>query len=273
VDLSAVIFVLLAVAWAVYLIPKALRHGDGSISTRSTDTSSGSTRAVARRDPGRSVEPERSVSRSTKPVEPPRRVAVSAASRRRRILALLLLCVLATALAAALALMPWWSVAVPGVLTVAFLALCRTQVRRSVRPALVRRPVASPEPAVVEAAPAAEPDKGLDEQLDAALADQPNAALDVPFDAEALDAEAFDGEDLEELAQPAYDDTGSIWDPVPVTLPTYVTAPKAQRTVRTIDLGEPGTWTSGRTAEDAEIAVQAAQPEASDGTGRRAVGS
>ena len=41
------------------------------------------------------------------------------------------------------------------------------------------------------------------------------------------------------------EDGGSLWDPLPVTLPTYVTKPKARRTVRTIDLGEPGTWTSG----------------------------
>ena len=37
-------------------------------------------------------------------------------------------------------------------------------------------------------------------------------------------------------------DGGSLWDPLPVTLPTYVIKPKARRTVRTIDLSEPGTW-------------------------------
>jgi hypothetical protein len=39
------------------------------------------------------------------------------------------------------------------------------------------------------------------------------------------------------------------WDPVQVPLPTYVTKAKAVRTVRTVDLGEPGTWTSGRLPE------------------------
>ena len=43
---------------------------------------------------------------------------------------------------------------------------------------------------------------------------------------------------------------GTLWDPLPVTLPTYVTKPAAtRRTVRTIDLGEPGAWTSGHTDE------------------------
>ena len=55
-------------------------------------------------------------------------------------------------------------------------------------------------------------------------------------------------------------DGTTLWDPLPMTLPTYVSAPKAKRTVRTIDLGQPGTWTSGRTAEDAEIAALVARP-------------
>jgi hypothetical protein len=31
---------------------------------------------------------------------------------------------------------------------------------------------------------------------------------------------------------------------VPVPVPTYVTAPRARRSVRTIDLSNPGSWTS-----------------------------
>ena len=66
---------------------------------------------------------------------------------------------------------------------------------------------------------------------------------------------------LEAIVIPT-EDGGSLWDPLPVTLPTYVSKPKAKRTVRTIDLGEPGTWTSGRTAEDSQIVAQAAAEEA-----------
>ncbi len=70
---------------------------------------------------------------------------------------------------------------------------------------------------------------------------------------------------------------GPLWDPVPVTLPTYVTKPKAKRTVRTIDLGEAGTWTSGHTPEDAEIAARATELPAVTGqsskAGQRAVGT
>ena len=55
------------------------------------------------------------------------------------------------------------------------------------------------------------------------------------------------------------EDGGSLWDPLPVTLPTYVSKPKAKRTVRTIDLGEPGTWTSDdvtRLLKDTEIVAR-----------------
>jgi hypothetical protein len=39
------------------------------------------------------------------------------------------------------------------------------------------------------------------------------------------------------------------WDPIQVPLPTYIGKAKATRTVRTVDLGEPGAWTSGRLPE------------------------
>ena len=54
----------------------------------------------------------------------------------------------------------------------------------------------------------------------------------------------------------------NLWDPVPVTLPTYVDKePAARRTVRTIDLGATGVWTSGRTAEDSALAREAEEAE------------
>ena len=75
-------------------------------------------------------------------------------------------------------------------------------------------------------------------------------------------------------------DDQDVWDPVPVTLPTYVSKPAAHRTVRTIDLDSTGVWTSGRSeadsklARDAEVAEKAARDERSAATGRnRALGS
>jgi hypothetical protein len=44
----------------------------------------------------------------------------------------------------------------------------------------------------------------------------------------------------------AHSSAAGGWNPVPVPLPTYVTAPKAVRAARTIELGGDGAWTSGR---------------------------
>ncbi|MFG2722567.1 gephyrin-like molybdotransferase receptor GlpR [Streptomyces sp. NPDC048416] len=41
---------------------------------------------------------------------------------------------------------------------------------------------------------------------------------------------------------------GASWDPVPVPLPTYVTAPVAPRATGSIDLGAPDTWSSARSS-------------------------
>jgi len=72
----------------------------------------------------------------------------------------------------------------------------------------------------------------------------------------------------------------AMWDPVPVTLPTYVTKPTAaRRTVRTIDLDSTGVWTSGRTDADAALAREsdeadkAARKSRRDGDDQQAVGS
>ena len=50
-DLSALIFVALAVAWAVYLVPKALKHHDDVVRSRSVDRFSHTKRWLARREP------------------------------------------------------------------------------------------------------------------------------------------------------------------------------------------------------------------------------
>jgi hypothetical protein len=60
-----------------------------------------------------------------------------------------------------------------------------------------------------------------------------------------------------------------LCDPVPVTLPTYVSKPAARRTVRTIDLDSTGVWTSGRTEADSALAREADAVEAAERVRRR----
>jgi hypothetical protein len=267
VDLSALIFVALAVAWAVYLIPKALKHHDDVVRSRSVDRFSHTMRVLARREPvGRRearlvVTPGRAASapvvttKGARPAPTPNRreIANRAARRRRRVLGLILVANLATGVAAALGHLHHWYAAIPAGLLVAWLVACRLMVRRE----RAWRPS--------DQAP------GRGRQDDAAC---PAAAglQDVAV-AEPVEAEP----DLDDTGRiPAVTDPG-LWDPMPVTLPTYVTKPAAaRRSVRTIDLDSTGVWTSGRTEADSQIAREAdeaSRAQRQQGDDQRAVGS
>lgn len=62
------------------------------------------------------------------------------------------------------------------------------------------------------------------------------------------------------------------WEPVPVPLPTYVTAPVAPRVNRGLDLSAPGTWTAGRPVESRSTPLfdQYAEPSAPESRPRAA---
>ena len=281
---------MLAVAWAVYLIPKALKHHDEVARTRSIDRFSTAMRVLARREPvnrrdarlvvapARSADNPRVLAPSQEPTdeadapavrrprpEVRRAAARAAARRRRRILGFLLLSTLVVTGLAAFAVAPWWSVTIPAGLTGLYLVLCRTQVRHE-RSVSWDADLA----AAVEAMP---------EASSVRTVARPAARVDAPYGAPARRAarndrgfeEFDDAEDTVAIPVAVLDavvvptvDGGSLWDPLPVTLPTYVSKPKARRTVRTIDLDEPGTWSSGRSAEDSQLVAEAAAQEAAD---------
>ena len=266
-DLSALIFVALAVAWAVYLIPKALRHHDDVVRSRSVERFSHTMRVLARREPVNRrdarlvVAPARAKSTpvvTTKgPVRPEanRETARRATRRRRRVLGLILLVNAVVIALAAFAVINGWYVAIPAGLLVAWLVACRLMVRRE-RPVRAQRGRTAPAPA--EPTPA-EPAAG--EQAADEVAPEPWS------------------DDAPTGQTPAIADP-SLWDPMPVTLPTYVGKAAAERrSVRTIDLDSTGVWTSGRTEADAQLAREAddaarsARAGRTDGDGRRAVGS
>lgn len=242
-DPSALIFVALAVAWAVYLIPKALEHHEESARARTVDAFSKTMRVLARREPisrrkARLVSPkaalseERTKSRPTPEPAPltaeqlrgRRRAAARAAKRRMRVVSLILV---ANAAVAGLAFSQLIGVvwcAVPFGVLIAWLVTCRLMVKRE-RAAL---PVAR--------IPAEKP---VEEPKD--------ATEDIaPVDAPVLGAEA-----------PERTPDPDAWDPVYAPLPTYVSKPVARRTVSQIDLDSTGVWSSGRNASDSALAREA----------------
>ncbi|ARZ69644.1 membrane protein [Streptomyces albireticuli] len=62
---------------------------------------------------------------------------------------------------------------------------------------------------------------------------------------------------------------GEGWEPVPVPLPTYVTAPVAPRGAESVDLGAPDTWSSARSSTAEPAAAPAPAQERRPARGRR----
>lgn len=309
-DLSAVIFVAVAVAWAVYLVPKALRHHDEAQRSRSVDRYSPAVRVRARREAvsgrdARLVVPQRD--QRAEPQDDPtpptaaevraRRMTVRrATTRRRRVLGALLV---VTAVVATLAVLgvvaPAWTAAPAGLL-VAWLVACRVMVRGE-QAAWVALTATAPlqhreSPARPTAGAPTTDTQTTDTQTrdaqtrDAQTSEDGSADTDElsADDGDADDGDADDEEQRGGAVAPAADASSpdatprasAMWDPVPVTLPTYVHKNTAiRRSVRTIDLDATGVWTSGRTDEDARIAQASAKRVArsAGGDGERAVGS
>jgi hypothetical protein len=260
VDLSGVIFVVLALVWAGYLLPKALRHSDEVARTRSVEEVSERARVVVTPPPPRAGRVRRF--RRTRPGDTPMSPGAVAARRRRRILAVLLLAFIGTGVAAVVAVLPVWAPAVPGALVVAFLVLCRVLVRRDRARRLAPRRTAAPEasaPAQPVAARAQPVDQPADAPVATAAAQPTTVSAAVPAEAPVGsldDTGAFDELVVGVPAQRAVvadGQSGSLWDPLPVTLPTYVGKPRAMRSVRTISLGDPGVSSSGRDAADSAL--------------------
>ncbi|TNM36471.1 hypothetical protein FHP29_20260 [Nocardioides albidus] len=295
-DLSSLIFVALFVAWAVYLVPMALRRHEEDASSRSVEGFSDRLRVLARREAVSSTEaelvaagrPAREKSapetrdeepaaptpapRAARPAALPaarpadrpaqRETARRAARRRRRVFNLLLLALVVVSALAVGKIVAWPWVAIPGGLMVAWLVACRLMVKRerAARSSQVRKrrtTLADQMIAAEDADPAENEVAPVDELRD--------DTDEIPVVTAQVDESA-----------PA-DAAPQGWTPVPVPLPTYVAKAPAGRTVRTIDLDSTGVWSSGRNEADSQLAreadAQRAQSDAAADAERRATGS
>ncbi len=268
------IFVVLALVWAAVLVPKLLRHHDEVARTRAVDRFSASTRVLARREPvdGRSaqlvVTPTTASARTSEPRPGTlrRAAAKAAARRRRRVLGLLLAVLTGVVVALALGALPWWSAAVPSGLLGGYLVLCRVLVRRESAGSRALRSESPAAPTQTDPVVVAEP-PATAEAVTQEVADPPVEERE-PTGATELSAH----EDTVTIRREDLEQAGSLWDPLPVTLPTYVGKPRARRTVRTIDLTAPTVASSGRDAADSRLVADAAETEPVEEP-RRAVGS
>ena len=272
VGLGGIIYCVIVVAWLCYLVPLALRRHDEAARTRSVDRFSSAMRVLGRTDattPAAAPPSDPVVRRRTLAAAGPgggvpapaarpgraaaaRRAARVAAARRRRVLVVLLVFTATVTGLAVAALVPVWAPGVPAAVVVGFLVVARLQVSRarthrwesSLRTAATTRTVV----------PIGEPD------------DAPTVVLDAVADDHPLEQQQ-----VVAAAVTTVDGT-SLWDPLPVTLPTYVSKPRAERSIRTVDLNSPGAWTSGHLPGPGSEDDSAAGSEAGVGAAPRAVG-
>lgn len=213
--MTGLIFAVIAAFWLIYLIPYFLHHrnvetaeddADAAIPFTPDVTIVRSGTSLAEADPG------------TVPVSTPltrraqlrelRLLDERAAQRRRRVLMFLLVVQLIVAGLVVLGVGAWWSALIPAGLIVAFLVVARFSVR-TLRAGLAERARKIRE-----------------------YGDEETVAIVLTAD------QVAEHEHSVELSVPI-GKVGSLWDPIPITRPTYVSTPLAPRTVRTIDLSFP----------------------------------
>lgn len=308
---TGLIYAAIVAVWAAYLVPLWLRQHDEEVAARpsepaadprarvlprrrrrqathGTSVDEGAERVVSVPTQSRGDGPPAKVGRgfrsralarsrlrrpSFRRLRLRRRGLSPAARRRRTVVALLMLTVVVWVLAI-LGRAPVWAPSVPFAATLAMLVVSAVAARRARRGAsraaerrvrVVAQRTASP-----RRSSDGRPRPTAEQQSTGASAER---LLPPPRPAPRRSEARDDGR----------------WDPVEVPLPLYLSKAKAPRTVRTVELGSPGTWTSGRlpgreqesrSVESRDVLLDASEPSDSrEGNGdvpesarRRAVG-
>ncbi|GAB3739159.1 divisome protein SepX/GlpR [Microlunatus parietis] len=225
---TGIIFGAIAVAWLIYLVPMFVRRDDApEVDEEDPANRFSDSIRIIRQGMAPLLDQDLAEIPSVEVSTPlTRRAAIAdlrrlerlAARRRLRMLVLLMTITSAVVSVCAFGLIPWWSVAIPGGLLVGFVVVARISVR------------------------------GMRRDLDARFqsirrGSDENTIFLSPKHQRTPD-EKTGSLALGETAQPGK--PGGLWDPVPITMPTYVSKPLAPRTVRTIDLSSPDVTSSGR---------------------------
>jgi hypothetical protein len=239
VGTSGVIFAAIAIAWLAYLVPHFVRSRDIDEElledSDPADRFSDSMRIVRYGTApllDQDLEEIESFDVSTPQtrqaaVNDLRRLERLAASRRRRVLLGMMAALSVVVGLCAMHLILWWSTAIPGALLMIFLVVARISVR------IMRR--------------------GLDARYREIRHGGTESTIFL-----SLKDFAASGEDADHGSGKAADlatRSSTLWDPIPITMPTYVSKPLAPRTVRTIDLS--GAEMSSSARHDAPVTADA----------------
>ena len=228
------IFGAIAIAWLAYLVPHFVRRReDEQIEEPELDDRFADSMRIVRTGAAPLLNQDLEQIQTFEVSTPQtRRAAIAdlrrlerlAASRRRRVLLGLMAVLSATLGVCAVALIPWWAAAIPGGLLLIFVVVARVSVR------IMRKGLDARYRGIR---------RGSDEHT-VFLSRQEVSTVGVSA----------------ATKKPQVSKPGALWDPVPITMPTYVSKPLAPRTVRTIDLSGPEVASSS----SAEVPVTADAP-------------
>ncbi|MGW3016090.1 divisome protein SepX/GlpR [Streptomyces longwoodensis] len=196
------------------------------------------------------------------------------ARRRRTTVMLFLAFTLGAVVAAVGGLAFLWAPGVPAVLLSGYIGYLRAQERRRFTYQMDRRQAEAaaqrlrerqPRRRASAATPSVEADAGAEEPATAPEPETDPGLLALAADRRALVEQTDHAEWVDQQRErQRHPGQGDSWDPVPVPLPTYVTAPVAPRATPDVDLGAPDTWSSARSST---VAADQAEPEAGTGAG------
>ena len=221
VGTTGVIFAAIAIAWLAYLVPHFVRRRADETETETdpADRFSDNVHVVRHgtaplldQDLAPIAEYEVSTPLTRRAaIADLRRLDRLAATRRRRVLLGLLAVISLVIGVCAVGWLPWWSVAIPGGLLIGFIALSRVSVHV------------------------------MGQRLDARYRAIVSGGHEktVFLGRKKLEKDLEEAAAAQQAAKSPARSTAALWDPVPITMPTYVSKPLAPRTVRTIDLSGP----------------------------------
>ena len=254
---SGLIYLAIVIVWAAILIPMFLRSRDHALEDRSVERFDHAMNILSQqeaaelpqspevgRHPADTQVPRTHVAeRQPQRTKSPRRRR-SLARRRARTLTVLFALTMVAVLMAFTPYAPLWTPLPFVVLLVAFVVHLRNQAIRKERGTVrhgrtprdvpsrdIERPASQASEPVSQAEAASKNEESARHSARVEFVPGPSRAVVV-----------------ETKGAPVSDD--EAWRPNPLPLPTYVTAPKAVRPIRVIDLTSPGAWTSGRLFDD-----------------------
>ncbi|WP_051208957.1 hypothetical protein [Propionicicella superfundia] len=213
--MEGLIFGAICVAWLIYLVPWFLSsRGQTPVDiepvpadlSRSSMTIVRVGESLADATPGEATVSTPLTRRAAK--REARRIKQTAAMQRRRLLLGLVVMLVVVGVLAGFGVLQWTWLVAPGVMLVMFFVGSPISVK------VVRR-----------------------------RADRLLASVDEDNDEETVAVKVVEVSPEDDVASvslaPPVAKTGSLWEPIPVTAPTYMSQPLAARTVRTLDLSSP----------------------------------